>query len=193
MTTLELTKEQLHLVQQALELYLRIGIGQLEEVLKHPTFERNLENYFRPPKDPEVGDSTPQGKVLDIKEGKALIAGSVKDGMWNEEHEWKDLKDVVLSPSYDELHDYQEDIVKDLNKIKEKLYADGVQRHNYYSSWGIHHSKVDPSCRMAYDIIQVIRHEFWKQNPNRSEYTVDSGSFFTYEVDNSSHKIKCKV
>lgn len=157
MTTLELTKEQLHLVQQALELYLRIGIGQLEQMLKHPTFERNL------------------------------------NGMWDEEHEWKDLKDVVLSPSYDELHDYQEDIVKDLSKIKEKLYADGVKRHNYYSSWGIHHPKVDPSCRMAYDILQVIRHEFWKQSPNKSNSTVDSSISFTYEVDSSSHKIKCKI
>jgi len=28
-------------------------------------------------------DSTPQGRVLEVKDGKALIDGSIKNGMWN--------------------------------------------------------------------------------------------------------------
>lgn len=191
--TLNCTEDQIRLIQRSLELYMRIGIGQLEQILYHPTFERHLENVFRPDKVPEVGDRTPQGEILKIEDGKALIAGSVKDGMWNEEHEWKDLKDVVLSTSYEELHDYQEDIIEILDKVKEKLYADDIQRQSYYYSWSIHNTKVDPSCRMAYDILQVIRHEFWKKNKDRSNTTVDSSVHFTYDVDNSSNKIKCKL
>jgi len=191
--TLNCTEDQIRLIQMALDLYMRIGIGQLDQILYHPTFERHLENVFRLDKVTEVGDRTPQGEILKIEDGKALIAGSVKDGMWNEEHEWKDLKDVVLSTSYEKLHDYQGEIMEILDEVKEKLYADDTRRLSYYFGWSIHNVKVDPSCRMAYDLLQVIRHEFWKRNPNRSNSTVDSSVHFTYDVDNSSNKIKCKL
>lgn len=58
-------------------------------------------------------------------------------------------------------------------------------------SHGIHHPNVDEWCRMAFDIKQVIRHEFWKNNPDRSEMTVDSHIHFTSTED--SYKIKCKL
>ena len=41
-------------------------------------------------------------------------------------------------------------------------------------SWGIYNKNVDESCREAFNLIQVIRHEFWKLNPNKSSSTVDS-------------------
>jgi hypothetical protein len=41
-------------------------------------------------------------------------------------------------------------------------------------SYGIYNSNVDESCREAYNMVQVIRHEFWKANPKRSSITVDS-------------------
>ena len=59
-------------------------------------------------------------------------------------------------------------------------------------SWGIHHPNVDDSCRLAFDIIQVIRHEFWKRNPNRSNITVDSSIHFTSD-SGDSYKIKCEL
>jgi len=59
-------------------------------------------------------------------------------------------------------------------------------------SWGIHSSNVDNSCREAFDIIQVIRHEFWKRNPKRSDITVDSSIHFTSN-SGESNKIKCEL
>ena len=52
------------------------------------------------------------------------------------------------------------------------LYNDNSLGKN--GSWGIYNPKVDESCREAFDLIQVIRHEFWKSNPKRSNITVDS-------------------
>lgn len=83
MNRLELTDEQLWLVQEALDFYARVGIGQFDAIKDHPTFQRHLENICRPKKEPEVGDKTPQGEILEIKNSKALINGSVgKDGRW---------------------------------------------------------------------------------------------------------------
>jgi len=58
------------------------------------------------------------------------------------------------------------------------------------ASWGIFNEKGDETCRVAYDIIQVIRHEFWKANPNRSELTVDAGINLQTE---DGDKIMCKL
>jgi hypothetical protein len=60
-------------------------------------------------------------------------------------------------------------------------------------SWGIFNENVDDSCRIAYDIVQVIRHEFWKKDPNRSSVTVDSSIHFSYRKDETSGKIKCQL
>ena len=46
MTTLKVTKEQLRLIQDALDMYSRIGIGQFEVIKDHPTFERNLKKQW---------------------------------------------------------------------------------------------------------------------------------------------------
>lgn len=59
-----------------------------------------------------------------------------------------------------------------------------------HGSWGIFHPNVDESCRVAYDIIQVIRHEFWGANPDRSENTVDS-SVMLWTKDGG--EIKCDL
>jgi hypothetical protein len=64
---------------------------------------------------------------------------------------------------------------------------------NSNGSWGIHHPSVDDSCRMAFDIVQVIRHEKWKNNPDRNTMTVDSHTHFTHRKDNSSNKIRCEL
>lgn len=60
------------------------------------------------------------------------------------------------------------------------------------SSWGIHNPNVDNSCRESFDIIQVIRHEFWKRDPERSDMTVDSSIHFTSD-SGESNKIKCEL
>ena len=89
---------------------------------------------------------------------------------------------------YEKYHDAREraDILFSQGRnllLQEEKHANG--------SYGIHHPNVDEWCRMAFDIVQVIRHEFWKRNPDRSEITVDSHIHFTSTED--SYKIKCNI
>ena len=60
MATLEVNNSQLSLIQNALDLYSRVGIGQFGVIKDHPTFERHLSNVCRPTNIPKVGDSTSQ-------------------------------------------------------------------------------------------------------------------------------------
>jgi hypothetical protein len=62
-----------------------------------------------------------------------------------------------------------------------------------HASWGIYNEDVHDTCRIAFDIIQVIRHERWKRNPERSSATVDSHIHFSHRKDNSSDLIQCEL
>lgn len=190
MNTLHLTTEQLQLVQQALDFYSRIGIGQFTEIKDHPTFHNHLYKVCAPKKVPEVGDRTPQGEILEIKDGKALIAGSVVDGRWNEKHEWKKLEDVELSTNYTKFHAIQKEADEILSNGRNTLTRDFSVGTN--GSWGIFNESVDESCRMAFDIVQVIRHEFYKKRGENS-HTVDSHIHFSSRKDGSSKLIKCEL
>jgi hypothetical protein len=192
MNTLKLTDEQLNIVQQALDFYSRIGIGQFEKIKDHPTFQKFLEEVCRPKREPEVGDKTPQGEILEIKDGKALINGSVgKDGYWNKKKEWKKLKDVKLSTDYTRYHQLRDEADRAFLQPRNILINDiNMPLHG---SWGIFNESVDDSCRIAYDIIQVIRHERWKLDPKRSMMTVDSSIHLSHRKDKSSSKIECII
>jgi hypothetical protein len=193
MNKLELTDEQLWLVQQALDFYSRVGIGQFNVIKEHPTFKIYLEDVCRPTKEPEVGDRTPQGEILEIKNGKALINGSVdkKLNRWCDKKEWKKLKDVQLSTDYSKYHRIRDNVDMMLVQPRNMLINDTTMNSN--GSWGIHHPSVDDSCRMAFDIVQVIRHEKWKNNPDRNTMTVDSHTHFTHRKDDTSNKIRCEL
>jgi hypothetical protein len=193
MNTLHLTDEQLRLVQQALDFYSRIGIGQFERIKEHPTFEEFLYKSCTPKKAPEVGDRTPQGEILEIKNGKALINGSVdkKTGHWCSKTEWKKLKDVKLSTDYAKLHETEK--IVDMALVYPRNLLMQTPDLPPHASWGIHNENVHDSCRQAFDIVQVIRHERWKRYPNRSYMTVDSSIHFTHRKDASSNKIKCEM
>jgi len=142
MTTLHLTEDQLRLVQQALDLYSRVGIGQFDHIKYHPTFVQHLSNKL----------TDKNGRIDFIRY-----------------HEIGDEADEKLMEARNIL-------------IQEDLHPN--------TSWGIFNEKGDESCRVAYDIIQVIRHEFWKANPNRSELTVDAGVNVRTE---DGYKIKCEL
>lgn len=189
MNKLEVNDKQLQLIQNALDFYSRVGIGQFTVIKEHPTFEKILEDHCRPNKKIEVGDRTPQGEILEIKDGKALINGSVKDGRWNEEPEWKDVKNVVLSTDYTKYHTIRDNVDDMLLFPRNGLLCDNTLTK--HASLGINNKKVDKTCRMAFDIVQVIRHERWKKNPKRSSMTVDSHIHFTHREDNTSELIKC--
>jgi hypothetical protein len=193
MNRLELTDEQLWLVQKALDFYSRVGIGQFNVIKEHPTFENHLIDVCRPKKEPEVGDRTEQGGILEIKDGKALINGSVSKstGHWCEEKEWKELKDVKLSTDYSRYHSIRDSVDQMLVQPRNMLINDFTL--SGHGSWGIYNESVDDSCRMAFDIVQVIRHERWKKDENRNSVTVDSHIHFSHRKDKSSDKIKCEL
>lgn len=189
MNELILTDEQLRVVYDALEFYSRVGIGQFNVICDHPTFDKHLAKNCVPNKEPEVGDRTPQGEILEIKGGKALINGSVgEDGFWSKEQEWKDLGDVKLSRDWGKFHGIQ-DIAK-VHFLEAKKQLSSNEMTSLHGSWGIYNKNVDESCRIAFDIVQVIRHEWWKASPDRSNITVDSSVHLGTE---DSNKIKCNI
>lgn len=172
--TIECSKEQLQLMQKALDFYSRIGIGQFKEILDHPTFEKHLYKECTPNKVPEVGDRTPQGEILEIKNGKAFINGSIdkKKSIWSDKPEWKKLEDVKLTTDYDKYHRIRDIAENMLSEARNFLIQDNSIGKN--GSWGIYNDKVDETCREAFSMLQVVRHELWKLDPNRSSITVDS-------------------
>lgn len=192
MNKLHLTDEQLFLVERALEFYSRIGIGQFDKIKDHPTFEKHLHSEFALKTGPlEIGDKTVRGKVVEIDpDGKWVKT----KGHWNGDEEirkWDDPENIQHSTDYTRYHNVRDAVDNALVHPRNMLYNDhSLGRHG---SWGIHSPSVDDSCRMAFDIQQVIRHERWKRYEDRSTVTVDSHIHFTHRKDNSSSKIKCEM
>jgi hypothetical protein len=185
MAILEVTDDQLHLIQRALDLYSRVGIGQMWAILDHPTFEKVLADKLRPKRPLEVGDATPRGEITEI--GKNYIKTK---GHWDgklEEKTWTDVENVKHSTNYSLYHEYRKQA--EALMIQGRNIALQEQMHTN-ASYGIYNPDVDESSRVAFDIIQVIRHEFWKANPGSGMYTVAS-SVDTSTAD--AHRIKCKL
>lgn len=132
MATLNVTEDQLRLIQRALDFYSRIGIGQLDEIKDHPTFAKYLAEQ---------------------------------------------VKDVDGKVDYERYHLILEQADNAFTQGRNMLYNDASIGRN--GSWGIYNPNVDDSCRDAYDLVQVIRHEFWKADPERSDITVDSSIHLT--------------
>ncbi len=168
MATLNVTNEQLRLIQTALDMYSRIGIGQMWVIKEHPTFENILMDKLRPKKQLEVGDKTERGEIVEIKKKKIKTKGRW-DGR-EEIREWR-KEEVKLSIDYSQFHNIRDKAEKILNQGRNELLQDNLHDN---ASYGIYNQNVDESCRVAFDIIQVIRHEFWKANSDRSDITVDS-------------------
>jgi hypothetical protein len=169
MAKLELTNKQLRLIQTALDLYARIGILQFEEILRHPTIEQGVEDRFRSHKKLEVGDKTDRGEIVEITKKHIKTKGR-----WNGEEEvktWKDIENIKLSTDWTSVHKTNDDAADLLAEVKRLVSGESYGRN---ASYGIHNPKVDTSCRDAFDIVQVIRHEFWKADPKKSNMTVDS-------------------
>ena len=185
MATLEVTNEQLRLIQQALDMYSRIGIGQLWVIKDHPTYYSVLHDKLRPKKQIEVGDRTERGEVVEIGDGYIKTKGS-----WGKGEEIRihtDVENVKLSIDYGEYQRVRSEVDKILhnaaNMLLQENFANG-------GSFGIYNPNIDESARVAYDIVQVIRHEFWKQNETRSNMTVDSS---VHLGTKDCNKIKCKL
>lgn len=171
MATITLNDKQLRLTMFALELYSRIGILQFDRILDHPTIEAAIERQHTPKHKIMLGSKTNRGIV--VKMTKKTIW---TEGIWTgktETKKWTDIENIKLSPDYGQMNQTRDLIRAWLNEVKKLVAADPLY-NNTGASYGIHNADVDVSCREAYDMIQVIRHEFWKANPKRSDITVDS-------------------
>ena len=169
MAKIECTNEQLRLIQSALEMYLRIGIGQFNVIVDHPTFDKSLCRQFSSKEPLKIGDQTMRGDITKITKKAIWTKGTWGNG--EEIKKWTDLENVKHSPDWEKLHANEDEIKNQLNVARNLLYGEQIGRGG---SWGINSPKVDESCREAFEIIQKIRYQFWLTNPNRSNMTVDS-------------------
>jgi hypothetical protein len=169
MAKLELTNDQLQLIQKALDFYSRVGIMQFDRILDHPTIDNVIDDRFRPKKELEVGDRTERGEIVEIKKKQIKTKGSWGNG--EEIKTWKDIENIKLSTDWSEVHRIKDEVRVKFSEIQHlisgEIFGTG-------GSYGIYNSNVDDSCREAFDIVQVIRHEFWKVDPKSTSATVDS-------------------
>lgn len=180
MAKITLNNDQLRLIQTALDFYSRIGILQFERLIEHPTIDNLIMNKFSPKKKLEVGDNTMRGVIVEIGKGYIKTKGSWGNG--EEIRKWTDVDNIKHSPDWGEVHYMHDKIKEDLNKLKNLISDENLGNGNY----GIGNKNVDNSCRDAFDLIQVIRHEFWKENPNKSNMTVDS----SVHIDEKNNNVK---
>jgi len=186
---LTVTHGQLHLIQRALDFYSRIGIGQFEEIKSHPTFEAHLYREFALGSGAfKVGDKTTRGEVVEVgPKGKWIkTKGNWGDG--EEVKKWTDIDKIQYSTDFTRYHDVRDSADNIIFQARNILYNDNSLGKN--GSWGIYNPKVDESCREAFDLVKVIRHEFWKKNPKRSSITVDSSVHLHCK---DSNKIKVEL
>lgn len=169
--TINCTEKELYLIASCLEFYTRVGIGQMNAICNHPSFEKIIEGLCTPNRSPIVGDSTPQGKVLEISNGKCLINGSVKNGKWCKDKEWKKIKDVKISPDYSLYHKIMMTLVNELSAARDKAFNKNIGASG---NFGIFNKQVDDSCRIAYHLKQEINHELWKNQDNKLNYSISS-------------------
>ena len=168
MASIKLTNKQLRLIQNALDFYSRIGILQLERILEHPTIEKIIYDKCTEKKSLEVGDATMRGNIVEIGEDYIKTKGSWGNG--EEIRTWTDIDKIKLSPDWNKRNEIKRNVEHQLTYIKSFISDAGL---GAYGSLGIYNEHAE-ICREAFDIIQIIRHEFWKENPNRSDMTVDS-------------------
>lgn len=184
MATLKVTNKQLRLIQQALDFYLRVGIGQMNSILDHPTYSHILQDKLRPQKEIEVGDRTEYGEVVEIVDDWIKTKGT-----WGGEEEIRTYtkEEVKLSVDWTKYHSIQANALKILNKGRNELLQENFPDT---VSYGINNSSVDESCRVAYDIFQVIRHELWKKEDEKDLFVRASSVLLSTDEAN---KIKCEV
>lgn len=187
MPTLTVTEDQLHLIQEALDMYSRIGIGQLWVIKDHPTYTNVLRTKLRPKKELKVGDRSERGTVVEIGEGFIKTKGTWGNG--EEVKTWTDTEKVKHSIDYEAYHRIRNSADMLFAQGRDFLIQDStLSNHGSYSIYN--ESEVDESCRVAYDIVQVIRHEFWKNDPDRSEHVVMSSKHLSTK---DSNKIKVEL
>ena len=184
MAKLEVTNDQLRLIQRALDLYSRVGIGQMWPIVEHPTFERHVMKRVTKEGPIQVLDRNNKGTVLEVGDDWVIAQDMYYSD--KEPKKWP-LKEVRHSTNYTEYHKIMDTAKAMFAQARNVLTGENMNEH---ASWGIGNVNTDESCQEAFDIIQVIRHEFWKHNPDRSDITVDSSvTLFSANTQN----VRCEV
>lgn len=171
MAKIELTNDQLRLIQDALELYSRAGILQWRYVYDHPSIQKYMKDSFTPDKELKVGSDTMRGVVVEIGDDYVKTKGR-----WGKDEEirtWYDIDNIELCPNWNKYHEAKDKIEKLFGEVNRIILQDPTFPDT--ASPGIHNPKSRKALE-AFDLIQVIRHEFWKSNPNRSWGVADSVS-----------------
>ena len=129
MAKIELNNDQLRLIQKVLDFYSRVGQGNFNEIIEHPTFEKSLHRQFSPNKPFEVGDRTMRGEIVEIdKKGKWIkTKGSWGNG--EEVKKWTDLENIMYSPDWEALYAIEENIKRQLNYSGVKTFFLSVNAH----------------------------------------------------------------
>ena len=169
MAKIECTNEQLRLIQTALDFYSRVGMGQFNVIVEHPTFDKSLTKQFSSKETLKVGDQTMRGEITKISKTAIWTKGRWSNG--EEVKKWTDLENIQHLPDWEKLHAKEDEINNQLNIARNLLYGEQMGKNG---SWGIYNNNVDESCREAFEIIEKIRYQFWLANPNKSNMTVDS-------------------
>ena len=182
MAKIELTNEHLFIIQNALDLYNRIGILQLDQITEHENIDQMLMDRCTPEGDLVVGSDTNRGEVMEIGDGYIKTKGWWSNGK-DEIRTWKDIENVRLATDYNKYHGIKDKISALNSEIKFLITEESNMKHRG-TSFSLGKGDND---YIGYDMIQVIRHEFWKQNEKRSSVTVDSS------VTKMGHCILIKV
>lgn len=131
--------------------------------------------------------------TIEVTEDQAKLISHALDfycriglGQFNSIREHQSIQKYLWENKREEYHDIAKE---ELTIARNKLFDMEI---GLSGSKGIHSEIIDDSVRVAFDIQQVIRHEFWKHNPDRITATVDSSIHFTSD-DVNSNKIKCKI
>lgn len=119
MSTIKLTQKQLKLIQDALELYSRIGMLELDNILHHPSIDKIMENQCTPKSKIEIGDMTSRGEVVEIgidyfktkgvwfdskKRASVEQIESNPNGWIEEVRTWHDMNELKHAVNYSKFH-----------------------------------------------------------------------------------------
>lgn len=182
---LEMNEDQVQLLQDALDFYSRVGIGQMDRILDHPTYKNYLAEKLRSKKPFEVGDKTERGVIIEIGEGFIRTEGTWDGAL--ETRTWNDVDQIKHSIDYDLYYELRRQAERTLNLGRNQLLTEELSDHSY---WSIHSTSVDKSCKDTFDMLQIIRHELWKNQPNRPNHVISSRVNL---IDGSNSNFKCEI
>ena len=193
MAKIELTNKQLRMVQEALELYSRAGILQWRYVYNHPSVQKYLKESYSDEKELKVGVNTMRGTVVEIGEDYVKTKGTWGNG--EEIRTWTDVENIEISPNWSKYQNAKNKIEKMFGDVNRIILNDFTFPDS--ASPGIHNPNSRESLEV-FDLIQIIRHEFWKANPNRgigvdSNININTGNNIKVELDSISDERKQKL